>query len=40
MILLLKIRDLNINCHEIWKYVICDIYLLNVKNDQKVMFFI
>ena len=40
MISLLKIRDLNINDYEIWKYVICDIYLSNVKNDKKIVFFI
>ena len=40
MISSLKIRDLNTNRHEIWKYVICDIYLLNIKNDKKIMLFI
>ena len=31
-----KIRDLNTNRHENWKYVICDIYLSNIKNDKNV----
>ena len=40
MISFLKIRELNINRHETWKYVICDIRLSNIiKNDKLVVAF-
>ena len=34
MITSLKMRDLNTNRHESWKYVICDIHLKNMKDDK------
>ena len=37
MITSLKIRELNINRHESWKYVICDIHFVDIKNDKFVI---
>ena len=36
MISSFQIRDLNINRHESWKYIICDIHMFDTKNDQKI----
>ena len=36
MISSFQIRDLDINRHESWKYVVCDIHMSDTKNDQKV----
>ena len=38
MIIFLKIRDLNTNRHQIWKYAICDIHLSDIKNEKKITF--
>ena len=37
MIFSLQIRDLSTNRHQIWKYVVCDIYLSKSKNDKNVI---